>query len=51
MALLMTPITTRIPAPLPAAAANTSNFAMNPLVSGMPAKASRNIENIAPTSG
>ncbi len=51
MALLMTPMTTRTPPPEPAAAAKTSNLAMKPLVSGMPAKESRYTENMAPTSG
>ena len=51
MALAITPTITSGIAPPSPAALNTANLLTNPLVSGMPANASRNSENTMPTSG
>ena len=51
MALATTPTITSGMAPPSPAALKTANLPTNPLVSGMPAKASRNSENTTPTTG
>ena len=51
VALLIAPTTTSGSAPPPMAAWKTANFPVNPLVSGMPAKAIRKKANVPATSG